>query len=65
MSRNNNEHNAGDAVVSKAYGHGIVEQIAFVEKPSDGDSTMYVVRMDDGSTRNLKAAELKARKSIE
>lgn len=65
MARNNNEYNTGDAVVSKVHGKGVVETVAFVEKPSDGDSTMYVVRLEDGTTRNLKAADLKAGKSAD
>lgn len=65
MARNNDEFNTGDAVVSKVYGKGAVETVAFVEKPSDGDSTMYVCRMADGQLRNFKAADLKSSKSAE
>lgn len=63
MARNNSEFGAGDSVVSKAHGAGVVESVAHVEKPSDGDSVMHVVRMTDGSVRNLKSADLKAGKA--
>ena len=65
MSRNNSDYNTGDVVTHKVYGKGKVEQVANVERPSDGDSTMYAVRMEDGQLRNFKGAELKGGKSAE
>lgn len=64
MTTNEAKYGKGDAVVSKKYGKGTVLSTESVEKPSDGDHTFYVVKMNDGSTRNLKAAELSAGKEV-
>ncbi|TAK58902.1 hypothetical protein EPO14_01125 [Patescibacteria group bacterium] len=59
MAINTKEFSAGDRVVTKNYGKGVVVSSEFVEKPSDGDHTFYRVRMENGAVRNLKAVELR------
>lgn len=60
MFKPDKELQGGDRVVHEVHGAGAVASKEFVENPSDGDKTMYVVRMDDGETRNFKASELTA-----
>lgn len=52
------KYQKGDRVEHDEFGEGTVQSVERVEKPSDGDEVFYVVYMDDGRTRNLKASEL-------
>ncbi len=48
----------GDRVNAGKYGGGLVVDVASVELASDNDNTFYVVEMDDGRRRHLKARDL-------
>ena len=60
MTNKEIKYGAGETVSHKTYGKGTIKSVEHVEKPSDGNHTMYVVEMIDGKTRNFKESELKS-----